>query len=274
MSAICPSSSTTQYARASVVSEQLAPSTTRSVFESTGIAWLEPVQIAATTVASLATNPATIAKVHKILVGLTEDDYLVYLREYYQAGLKKFAAHWNYADLLSFLQAAAELIEPRNYLEIGVRRGRSLAVIATACPRCQIYGFDMWMADYAGMPNPGPDFVEKELRSIGFGGDLRLISGNSHQTVPAFLAEHPELAFDLINVDGDHSEAGARADLETVLPRLRVGGAIILDDIVHPQHPYLEKVWDEVVGNNPNFSSTKYRELGYGVALAIRKHSL
>ncbi len=246
-------------------------STCRSVFESSGIAWLEPVQIAGTTIASMATNPSVVSKVLEILDCLTEDDYSLYLRQYYRVGLEKFANHWNYADLLTFLYASAKLIEPRNYLEIGVRRGRSLAVIAATCPSCQLYGFDMWMADYAGMPNPGPDFVADELRRIGFQGHLDLVSGDSHQTVPAFLSEHPDLTFDLINIDGDHSEDGARADLETVLPRLRVGGAIVLDDIVHPQHPYLEDVWDGLIGNDPSFSSTKYRELGYGVAVAIRR---
>jgi predicted O-methyltransferase YrrM len=129
----------------------------------------------------------------------------------------------------------------------------------------------MWMADYAGMPNPGPDFVVEELRRIGFQGHLSLISGDSHETIPAFFEDNPDLLFDLINVDGDHSEQGAKADLEAVLPRLRIGGAIILDDIVHPQHPYLENVWDALIGSDPNYSSTKYRELGYGVALAIRR---
>jgi len=243
----------------------------RSVFETSGISWLEPVQIAATTIAGAATKPATITKVLEILDCLTEDDYLGYLRRYYREGLRKFECDWNYADLMTFLYASAKLIAPRNYLEIGVRRGRSLAVIAATCPSCEIYGFDMWMADYAGMPNPGPDFVAEELREIGFGGSLNLVSGDSHETVPSFFADRPELTFDLINVDGDHSELGARADLEVVLPRLRVGGAIILDDIVHPQHLYLEDVWDEMIGRDPNFSSTKYRELGYGVALAIRK---
>ncbi len=242
-----------------------------SVFETSGISWLESVQIAASTIAGAATKPATITKVLEILDCLTEDDYLGYLRRYYREGLRKFESDWNYADLLTFLYASAKLIAPRNYLEIGVRRGRSLAVIAATCPSCDIYGFDMWMADYAGMPNPGPDFVAEELREIGFGGSLNLISGDSHETVPGFFAERPELTFDLINVDGDHSELGARADLETVLPRLRVGGAIILDDIVHPQHPYLEVVWDALIGSDPNFSSMKYRELGYGVALAVRK---
>ncbi len=243
----------------------------RTVFHMPGTPWLEPVQLAANAIAKLASDSTTIESVLGIMTRLTDDDYLVYLRQYYRAGLRKFQSHWGYADLLTFLHAASRLIEPSNFLEIGVRRGRSSAVIAAMNPHCEIYGFDMWMADYAGMPNPGPDFVADELRRIGYQGKLNLISGDSHATLPAYLKEHPHLEFDLINVDGDHSEAGARADLETVLPRLKVGGAIVLDDIIHPQHTYLEDVWDSMLGADSHFTTAKYSDLGYGVAVAVRK---
>ncbi len=247
------------------------PIESRSLFQWTGTPWLDPVQLSAKTVASAATDVHSVARVLAVLDRLTEDDYLTYLRAYYRSGLDKFGSYWKYADLLTVLHAATSLIQPKNYLEIGVRRGRSLAVVAAAHPRCELYGFDMWMADYAGMPNPGPEFVEQELARLGPHGPLRLITGDSRQTVPSFLSANPEQYFDLINVDGDHSEAGARADLVAVLPRLRRGGVIVLDDIVHPQHRYLETLWDQMVGADPCFTTYKYRDLGYGVALAVRR---
>lgn len=243
----------------------------KSLFQTSGVAWLEPVQLAAAAIAKLAGDAKTIESVLDILTRLTDDDYLIYLRQYYREGLRKFRPFWGYADLPTFLHAASSCIEPKNYLEIGVRRGRSAAIVAAMNPHCTIYGFDMWMPDYAGMPNPGPDFVADELRRIGFQGKLELVSGDSHETLPDFLRENQRLEFELINVDGDHSEAGARKDLETVLPRLKIGGAVLLDDIVHPQHTYLEAVWDSVLGNDSNFSTAKYKDLGYGVAVAVRK---
>ena len=243
----------------------------RTVFREQGTQWLEPVQISAPTVMRLATDAQTLDAVTGIMGRLTSDDYLDYLKGYYRAGQSKFGSHWHYADLLTVLHAASSLMMPRNYLEIGVRRGRSLAVVSAVSPDCEIFGFDMWVADYAGMPNPGPEFVQQELADVGHCGSVTLVSGDSHETVPAFLAEHPGVRFDLINVDGDHSETGARADLETVLPRLAVGGIIVLDDITHPQHQYLETVWDDLIGSDANFSCAKYRDLGYGVAVAIRK---
>ncbi len=243
----------------------------QTVYRVQGTQWLDPVQTSAQTVMRLATSEQTLSAVSGVMAKLTSDDYLEYLKGYYQSGQSKFGSNWHYADLLTVLHAASSLIKPRNYLEIGVRRGRSLAVVSSLAPNCEIFGFDMWVADYAGMPNPGPDFVKQELTDIGHRGTVELVSGDSHETVPRFFADHPDVRFDLINVDGDHTEAGARADLETVLPKLALGGIIVLDDITHPQHQYLETVWDDLIGNHPSYSSAKYRDLGYGVAVAIRK---
>jgi predicted O-methyltransferase YrrM len=242
-----------------------------SVFQAPGVALLCPVMLSGQTIASEAQSQRTRLNVMETLDSLSEDEYLTYLKAYYQAGEERFGAHWNYADLLTFLHASASQIKPRNYLEIGVRRGRSLAIVAQCSPKCSIFGFDLWMPNYAGMPNPGPDFVKEELERVGFGGRLELISGDSHQTLPEFFREFPEIKFDMINVDGDHSEDGARLDLQQVLPHLAVGGVLLLDDITHPQHQYLEAVWDDLLGNNPQFSTAKYTDLGYGVAVAVRK---
>ena len=243
----------------------------RSVFQMPGVAWLCPVMLSGQTIASKAQSQSTRRAVMDTLCNLSEDEYLTYLRAYYQAGEERFGTHWNYADLLTFLHASAKLLKPRNYLEIGVRRGRSLSIVAQCCPNCSIFGFDLWMQNYAGMPNPGADFVRDELARGGFAGNLELVSGDSHQTLPDFFRDFPDIEFDMINVDGDHSEEGARLDLLQVLPRLAIGGVLLLDDITHPQHRYLELVWDELVGNNEQFSTAKYTDLGYGVAVAVRK---
>ncbi len=243
----------------------------RSVFTAPGTQWLAPVLLSGQTVCSYAQSSAARRNVAQVMNQLADDDYLVYLREYYEAGENRFGQHWNYADLLTFLQATCELVQPRTYLEIGVRRGRSMAIVANACPSCQIVGFDMWMENYAGMPNPGPAFVESELQQCGYRGNVELISGDSHETVPAYFAANGHVEFDVINVDGDHSDEGARADLLTVLPHLAIGGVILLDDIVHPQHRYLEEVWEDILGRDDRYSCAKFKDLGYGVAVAVRK---
>jgi predicted O-methyltransferase YrrM len=176
-----------------------------------------------------------------------------------------------YADLTTALWAIAELAAPRSYLEIGVRRGRSLSVVASLRPEIDVVGIDLWLPDYAGMSNPGEEFVRAELAKIGHRGRLDLITGNSHLILPRYLSQHPDQFFDLIVVDGDHTRRGASLDLRNVLPRLAIGGLVVFDDIVHPSHPYLGAVWNRYVGASPRFAVWEYRDTGFGVGIGLRK---
>lgn len=210
-------------------------------------------------------------QVMPILNRLEPDEYVNYLQAYYRAGLERFGDAWHYADIVTVLLTAAQLAQPRNYLEIGVRRGRSMAVVAATCPECHIVGFDLWSRDYAGIPNPGPDFVRAEMLKLNHRGRLDLISGNSHETLPSYISQNPKTYFDLVTVDGDHTEKGATQDLRAVCKRLKVGGILVFDDICHPALPYLHNVWQRVIKRSELFDTWEFAELGYGVALAVRK---
>ena len=63
---------------------------------------------------------------------------------------------------------------------------------------------------------------------------------------------------------------GARADLETVLPRLKAGGAVVFDDVSNQSHPELAGVWIDLFRRHPNFSVFTFTEIGFGVGFAIR----
>jgi predicted O-methyltransferase YrrM len=91
-------------------------------------------------------------------------------------------------------------------------------------------------------------------------------------TVPEYFRRHPDRFFDLITVDGDHSAAGAAADIENVMPRLKIGGALVFDDIANPAHPELREVWDRVVARSDRFASWSFSELGFGIAFAIKRY--
>lgn len=233
--------------------------------------WYYPVLATAEMIGRRAVAADTVRAVLAVYEGLEEDAYIGVLKRYYRAGLERFGDGWLYADLVTAAYAAAELLRPTAYLEIGVRRGRSMAAVALAAPAGRFVGFDRWTPNYAGMPNPGPDFVREELRRIGHRGPLDLVSGNSHETVPAYLAAHPDAFFDLIVVDGDHSNAGAAEDIACVLPRLKVGGALLFDDISHGKHT-LVAVWRHFFVDNPRFSAWEFRDLGYGIGVAVRRY--
>lgn len=235
-----------------------------------GVAYYDPVMVGPETIRQASTDARTLREVVRVLTLLERDDYSAYLQDYYNSGLERFGDGWRYSDICTVLLAAARIIAPRRYLEIGVRRGRSMAMVASQQPAVDIVGFDMWVANYAGMENPGADFVRTEMARVGHRGSLTLVSGDSHATVPEHLAASTTAQYDLITVDGDHSADGALADLRTVLPRLSVGGAIVFDDIAHPQHAYLRDVWRRACREDGGLVAHEFAELGYGVAFAVR----
>jgi predicted O-methyltransferase YrrM len=208
----------------------------------------------------------------QLLRELTPDEYARYTIEFYEEGLRRYGGRWNYADIVTVLLGLAEALRPRRYLEIGVRRGRSVCAVGRTVPDCEMIMFDMWVKNYAGIDNPGPEFVKAELEKVGQRGRVEFINGNSHETLPKYFAENPGKTFDLITVDGDHTNIGAAQDICDVLPRLAVGGAIVFDDVCHPKTPGLRDVWRRMVVENPRLSSWTYDEVGYGIGFAIRKY--
>jgi predicted O-methyltransferase YrrM len=229
-----------------------------------------PVRLNPTILSRIATAPELWQELLSFHGQLATDEYVTYLDRFYRECLRRFGQHWYYLDIVNVLFAASKTLQPRHYLEIGVRRGRSACVVARGCPTVNIYAFDLWMPDYAGMENPGAAFVASELKQHRHQGQVTFIDGDSHQTIPQFFAEHADLRLDLITVDGDHSEAGALDDLCNVIPRLSVGGVVVFDDIGHPQHPYLLNVWQKAIAQFPYLSSFEFTETGYGIGFAIR----
>ncbi|OGU33616.1 MAG: hypothetical protein A2068_10115, partial [Ignavibacteria bacterium GWB2_35_6b] len=159
----------------------------------------------------------------------------------------------SYFDLVSFLNWYAKEYKPQNYLEIGVRRGRSMSQVVTSSPSTNIIGFDLWIKDYSSIPekgiyteNPGPEFVLSELQKFSLSNKPKLIKGYSQIEMEKFFEDknNPQL-FDLIVVDGDHTYAGAKEDLLITFEHLNEGGALVFDDIIHSSHKELRDLWNE-----------------------------
>jgi predicted O-methyltransferase YrrM len=234
-------------------------------------AWYPPVMIGAAAIGARVVETKQVQAAGDFLAQLESDEYSQYLLKFYEEGLLRFGGNWGYADIITVLLTLSEVLKPRRYLEIGVRRGRSVCTVASRAPNCTLVMFDLWVQDYAGMENPGPDLVRAELAKVGYGGSATFIDGDSHKTLPQYFAANPEMSFDMITVDGDHSDEGAAQDLRDVLPHLAIGGAIVFDDICHPQHPGLGRVWKRLVVDDPRFSTWNYDEAGYGVGFGIRR---
>jgi predicted O-methyltransferase YrrM len=222
----------------------------------------------AQTLGAAAMSEEAFAFAQSVLERLTPGDELVSTQFYHRWGQGKFGAYWRYANLLSTLWAAGTCVRPKAYLEIGVHRGRSAALVGALAPECAIYGFDLWIPDYAGIESPGPDFVQKEIAGAGHRGPVMLISGDSRKTVPAFLREHPDLYFDMVTVDGDKSIPVAAADYANTLARLKVGGIVVSDDV--QMFPWLERVWNVMVRQDRRYVTWEFSDGGRGVCAGIR----
>lgn len=230
-----------------------------------------PPLAGASTFADACTSASTIREVHAFLPSLSRDVHIDFLDRFYTQGLERFGDEWRFADINTVLWALASRLPLRRYMEIGVRRGKSMSIVAHHRPACALYGFDMWIAGYAGMENPGKEFVRAEVQRAGHRGTLEFFDGDSAVTVPSFIASHPDVYFDLITVDGDHTLAGARRDLLNVIPRLAIGGIVVFDDTSSQYHPELGALWDEITADQLRFSTFTFNETGFGIGFAIRK---
>lgn len=194
-------------------------------------------------------------------------------------------------EVRCFLAWLARELSPRTYLEVGVRRGFSMAVVAARCPDVEICGFDSWLPGYGGVENPGPEFVQAELEKVGYRKEVYFVAGDSHKTLPSFFRgrrrEHSN-TFDMITIDGDHSLRGAYRDLLDTMPHCSVGGVVVFDDIA-PDPSQLDPgaleaergedprgwgdllgVWRAIQRQFTNFRYFEYLQNSPGVGLAVR----
>lgn len=230
-----------------------------------------PVIVSPDVIANHAKSRRVIERVVSVAETLAPDQFSDAMVEIYREGLSRYGDAWGFADLPNLLFAIAELGQPTDYLEIGTRRGRSTCMVATASKHTNIFCADMWQENYANNENPGPDHVREQLKHVGHAGAVNFISGDSHIEIPKFFAMHPDLDFDLITVDGDHSVEGAWDDLINVIEKLRVGGVIVFDDIDNPYCPGLLGVWERFIKSNAGLKGCVIENsIGLGVAFAIR----
>ena len=242
-----------------------------TTFREDGNQWYEPVLTGPSTFVRRCSSGMTAKSVLDTFNRLSSDKYLEFVKRFYSRGIEQFGDDWTYADISTVLYGLCSSMRVESYLEIGVRRGRSMSIVASLAPDCRIIGFDLWVQNYAGMENPGAEFVRGELAKVGYRGDCQFVAGNSKKTVPAYLKRNSTTYFDLVTVDGDHSRSGAAADIRNVAPRIKIGGAIVFDDICNPEHAYLLDVWKREVNREKGFIPYAFMETGFGVAFAIRE---
>ena len=71
-----------------------------------------------------------------------------------------------------------------------------------------------------------------------------------------------------ITVDGDKSVGGIASDFASALPRLKVGGIVVFDDLA--VKPVLRRIWNRVIREDRRYVEWECDNGTHGVAAAIR----
>lgn len=155
---------------------------------------------------------------------------------------------------LRYLASLAARPGTRSICEVGFNAGFSSWAFLSASPTVTVHSFDL--ADYAYSS------AAKAHVDESFPGRHTLITGNSHETVTAFATAHPEVRFDVVFVDGDHSVDGARADLADLRALARPDTVVVMDDIM-PWLWYGEgptQAWQEAVDEGSILHTAYYQD--------------
>lgn len=138
---------------------------------------------------------------------------------------------------------AVTVTDPKVIVEIGCDRGGTLALWRSVCER--VYGITLADNSY--------ETGGSGLELVPHGAVVHI--GDSHSAAArtwliSQLWDQPGAGVDVLVLDGDHSEAGVRADLKDYGPLVRPGGLILLHDIASPEEVArpveVGKVWPDL----------------------------
>jgi cephalosporin hydroxylase len=162
------------------------------------------------------------------------------------------------------LAAALELVadaSPVTLAEIGCDLGGTLWAWRQACPEARVYGITL----NDNGPATGGQGNNRPLYTHG--ATIRL--GDSHKLASrAWLAR--ELAgdpLDVLVIDGDHSYNGVRRDYELYSPLVRVGGLVLIHDVVNAKDTRVDvpRFWRELARGFTIVSRVDSNPVGWGV---------
>jgi hypothetical protein len=113
----------------------------------------------------------------------------------------------------------------KSLIEIGVNAGHSALLALSANKDLVYHGVDINIHAYT---SPCVEYLMRE-----FPGRVHYYRGDSREVLPYLATHRPELDFDILHVDGGHTDELCRTDISNCL-RLARGGAgkhLLLDDI-------------------------------------------
>lgn len=127
----------------------------------------------------------------------------------------------------------AREIEPKRICEIGVRFGYSAFALLAGAPGAESFiGIDMIGGGHGGVrENTFPRV--REMLGREFPNVALWLTHKDTRTIAELPGSACPCTFDLVHVDGDHSEAGCLHDLMLAILAVSPGGTILVDDYTY-----------------------------------------
>lgn len=176
-----------------------------------------------------ADNPATHKLIHERFIEKTNSDpKLKELRDYVESKI------WGFGER-SFYHLFKLLADTKNYdmkfLEIGVFRGQTLALMRILKPKAKIFGITPFSTRNDGITEHWPSDYRADVKKIHYDFKLeqpKIIEGLS--TTLDVVNEASRTQWDMIYIDGGHDYETAKSDVYTYSSFLKLGGYLIIDD--------------------------------------------
>jgi predicted O-methyltransferase YrrM len=121
--------------------------------------------------------------------------------------------------------------EVNNFLEIGVAAGGNTRIFTDFLNIKDVYTMDLNehpSINYEGNPNAR----DNNFKNLKNSGTLISFFGDSHSENARKWLENLNIKFDMVFIDGDHTENGIKLDTELVLPFLVDNAFVIYHDTV------------------------------------------
>lgn len=160
-----------------------------------------------------------------------------------QEKLKTIACHVEEGDIELICKYASTCQNGEDIVDIGTAYGKSAAALAMVNPNVNVYSIDI---------EDSPLKLDKRPENLFF------LRGDSR----CYVWDR-EIA--MMNIDGDHTYEGVKADLEHWMSYVKQGGYVVLHDYLMPEFGVKQAV-DELLQTG----EFEFLETG-GISVAIRK---
>lgn len=155
--------------------------------------------------------------------------------------------------MIALADLAAQVPADQEIVELGVFQGGTALRLAWGAAQgngAHVTGIDPWDLPGNVYDPPFTDSASERwarhwVLSMGYSSRIQLVKAFSEQVALHYGLESRPIG--LLFVDGDHTEEGARRDIELWAPHLAPGAVIAVDDYGHPDWPGVAQAVDKLV---------------------------